>query len=200
MTMPCRIAREDFARVDNFANAICHTCDGRVEIEFTTIIGRILVAGEFEVQIAERLIRLLPNGIAQERLARQLLRICGLAVEDELPDLSQMCAGSLANVIVRLTRPQRVFVELNPLLGNSAKTIAPIRPLPIGSASSHFVAGWLYQRRRSLDVSAPNARAAMKQMVTMMPGIFILFIVNSPVEAKPTSQTCRDSPRRNKGP
>src|SRR5215831_17650768 len=47
-------------------------------------------------------------------------------------------------------------------------TIAPIRPLPTGSASVHSFAGWRYQRVRGASAWSVDAQAARRKNASFM--------------------------------
>ena len=74
-----------------------------------------------QTQIAERLIGLLADRVAQKIAASYLDRFFGFSIEKELADFREMIMRASPIVIVREPFPQRVFVKLDAFVRDSAK-------------------------------------------------------------------------------
>src|SRR4051812_34217766 len=84
------IAREDLPPVGDVAHAIGHARDGRVEVQLAAVVRRTFMAGEVQSQVAEGLVRFLPDWIAEELRPDERYGLVDLVCEHQPPDLVQM--------------------------------------------------------------------------------------------------------------
>ena len=110
------------------AHAIGHARDGRVQVQLAAVVGRPLVAGEVQPQVAEGLVGFLSDRIAEELLADERHGLGDLAFEHQPPDLVPMAAGPLTHVIVRPPGPEGVLVELDALVRRPSEDHRPESP------------------------------------------------------------------------
>ena len=122
------IAREDLPPMGDVAHAIGHARDGRVQVQLAAVVGRTLVAGEVQPQVAEGLVGFLSDRIAEELLSDERHGLADLAFEHQPPDLVPMAAGPLTHVIVRPPRPEGVLVELDALVRRPSEDHRPEAP------------------------------------------------------------------------
>jgi hypothetical protein len=137
-----------------------HTGHCRVQVQLAAVISGLRgEAGEKQPQVPAWLIRFLAQRDAHEFPRADVLSFllaCPCKLDLALPlqtarfveqvaHARQRRSGTLVVIAVRTPCPHRAFVELKMLAAIPPKTIAPNRPLPIGSASFQIFAGWRYQ-------------------------------------------------------
>ena len=114
-------AREHFARERHAAAGVGHVRRCRRQIEIAAIVLDRIDVGERQRQIADRLIRHLRERLRHHLRADELRRLGVLALGEQTPDLGQRVFRVRIHRIVRPARPQRVFVQLQPLVHDAAE-------------------------------------------------------------------------------
>ena len=91
----------------------------------------------------------------------QLLGLLEFPGKDQLANPREMLVGFRIVVVMGAARPEGGLVERDALLAwMPPKTMAPMWPLPMGRASSHFAAGWRYHSTMSCAGAGSGAAAA----------------------------------------
>ena len=180
ITLPGRVAK--LSRFEGrIADPIAHGGRGGFEVERPAIAGGARRFGKGQPQIAERLVRLLPDRDAHELLhadrfrlllpgARRLpllpgcLRLAFLlqaagfefelaALVEQLTQLREKLHRPFMLILVRLARPERALVELQVLVGEPAEHHRPQPPIAQGQR--------LHPARRRLVI--PELQAPVRQ-------------------------------------
>ena len=103
------------------ADRVSDCGDGRVEVKLASVVGRGLVAGEIQVEVADGLEGHLLDGAGHHLLADEVVGLFVLALEDE-PARFRECRESLrVRRVVGAARVERVLVELQALARGSAE-------------------------------------------------------------------------------
>ena len=100
---------------------ILHGHDGRVEIQLAAVVGHLLVAGEFEEQVAKGLVGDLAEGHAHELVHGELLSLALFSFEQKSPNLRQVSGGARVGVVAWTAGPECVFVELDAVVGSATE-------------------------------------------------------------------------------
>jgi len=99
------------------------------------------VAGRIDGQVADRLIRLHAAVLATEMLHGKRGAFHPVAVQQQLPDLGQILMLGFGGAIARDAAPEVSWLSASRSCSVPPNIIAPMRPLPMGNASSHRPAG-----------------------------------------------------------
>ena len=113
------------ASVVDAVDAVCDRCYPCVDIELAFVIGHIVMAGKFDVYIAERLIAFLSKGIAHELLHGESFRFALFTVEKKLSDFIEILVCIRIAVICWLSGPERIFIELQSFPSGTAVNHCP---------------------------------------------------------------------------
>ena len=95
--------------------------NGLRQVQLAAVVLRFGVAVEPQLQIADRLIGRLAGGNAEHGGVAELSGFIEFLFCDQLADFRQVLEGAWTVVIVRRSGPERVFVERDAFLGDTAK-------------------------------------------------------------------------------
>ena len=109
------------SRKGRIADLVSDAHDTRCEVKLPAVVGGVVVPGELEIQISQRLIGRLAIWNAHHRFVFQRLRLAGLAFEQQAADLRQRLKRLRINALALLAVPDGIFVELNILFRRPAK-------------------------------------------------------------------------------
>ncbi len=140
-----RVAREDFARERGVAHLVSQRRDACREIEFTTIVAPDVAVLEDKRQIAERLIGLRERS---HHLPGQTIRRDIIGGKDRLSDLRQHRARLRVIPVLGTSGPQRVVVQLQPFLGDTAEDHRAQAPVANGQGFDPALCGPPIPERR----------------------------------------------------
>src|SRR4051812_2858450 len=125
------------------------------------------MTGKMQPKVAEGLKHLLTNRIAEKPFLHELGGVGFFAVKDQLPDLWQRVKRARANVIVRLAGPERVLVELDPLVNDpthhhrAQPAVADgqaVNPLASGLSEPDLQIVRFFGSKRGMNAKAPRCQ------------------------------------------
>ncbi len=131
-----RVRGEDRSLVLRIADAVTHAGQAAIHPECAAVVRCFLVAGESEVQVAQRLVSLLVAGDAHHVLVGQFSRLGELFLADQFADLREALVCLRVVVVVRTAGPERVLIEQNAFRLHAAED----HPAETAVADRHRVA------------------------------------------------------------
>ena len=125
-----RCTGEDLASEVRISNAIRRCRQARRQVQFATVVVRIVMPVEADTKVAQRLVLHLLDRVAEHSLAEEVVCLEVLPGEDQSADLGQRPVLNVPRLVVRPARPDGFLVELDAFLGHRPEDHRPDPPIP----------------------------------------------------------------------